>query len=113
RVVSPFSLFPTRHPPPKLSPLSLHDALPIYARPHQFVPHGIGGDDRLVLMGHAAGIETESDPPAERRAERRRSDASSAVALNRRSEEHTSELQSRGHLVCRLLLEKKKKRHRR
>src|SRR5215510_3162466 len=28
--------------------------------------------------------------------------------LMRRSEEHTSELQSRGHLVCRLLLEKKK-----
>src|SRR5207253_10150158 len=28
---------------------------------------------------------------------------------SRRSEEHTSELQSRGHLVCRLLLEKKKK----
>src|SRR6266508_5091390 len=28
-----------------------------------------------------------------------------------RSEEHTSELQSRGHLVCRLLLEKKKKPH--
>ena len=27
-----------------------------------------------------------------------------------RSEEHTSELQSRGHLVCRLLLEKKKKK---
>src|SRR2546422_4526869 len=29
-----------------------------------------------------------------------------------RSEEHTSELQSRLHLVCRLLLEKKKKQHR-
>src|SRR5437870_11463075 len=29
-------------------------------------------------------------------------------ALIHRSEEHTSELQSRGHLVCRLLLEKKK-----
>src|SRR5690554_7153325 len=29
--------------------------------------------------------------------------------LNQRSEEHTSELQSRPHLVCRLLLEKKKK----
>src|SRR5690625_5489871 len=29
-----------------------------------------------------------------------------------RSEEHTSELQSRGHLVCRLLLEKKKKQSR-
>src|SRR5207253_10745351 len=33
------------------------------------------------------------------------------ISLNpRRSEEHTSELQSRGHLVCRLLLEKKKKK---
>src|SRR5207253_9897840 len=31
---------------------------------------------------------------------------------NTRSEEHTSELQSRGHLVCRLLLEKKKKKNR-
>src|SRR5215208_8512477 len=30
-------------------------------------------------------------------------------ARHRRSEEHTSELQSRGHLVCRLLLEKQKK----
>src|SRR5439155_24226932 len=29
--------------------------------------------------------------------------------IHKRSEEHTSELQSRGHLVCRLLLEKKKK----
>src|SRR5690625_6982255 len=29
-----------------------------------------------------------------------------------RSEEHTSELQSRGHLVCRLLLEKKKQKQR-
>src|SRR5437870_11305837 len=29
-------------------------------------------------------------------------------AAGQRSEEHTSELQSRGHLVCRLLLEKKK-----
>src|SRR3712207_8722320 len=32
-----------------------------------------------------------------------------AEALQRRSEEHTSELQSRQYLVCRLLLEKKKK----
>src|SRR2546425_9414670 len=31
-------------------------------------------------------------------------------ALSRRSEEHTSELQSLAYLVCRLLLEKKKKR---
>src|SRR5437870_8016885 len=33
---------------------------------------------------------------------------SRAGACEMRSEEHTSELQSRGHLVCRLLLEKKK-----
>src|SRR2546422_2198989 len=36
-----------------------------------------------------------------------------AVPPVARSEEHTSELQSRLHLVCRLLLEKKKKRNRR
>src|SRR5690625_6254799 len=35
-----------------------------------------------------------------------------ASSTRKRSEEHTSELQSRGHLVCRLLLEKKKKRNR-
>src|SRR5690625_6706317 len=34
-------------------------------------------------------------------------------AKKRRSEEHTSELQSRGHLVCRLLLEKKNSKARR
>src|SRR5207253_10073403 len=35
-------------------------------------------------------------------------DASACREKYKRSEEHTSELQSRGHLVCRLLLEKKK-----
>src|SRR5438876_8556818 len=42
----------------------------------------------------------------------RRSPRSAAVSgwSSRRSEEHTSELQSPVHLVCRLLLEKKKKR---
>src|SRR5687768_17869291 len=40
-----------------------------------------------------------------------RSTASTASSCSRvRSEEHTSELQSRLHLVCRLLLEKKKKK---
>src|SRR5690625_3632069 len=33
------------------------------------------------------------------------------IGSRQRSEEHTSELQSRGHLVCRLLLEKKKRPH--
>src|SRR5437870_12472688 len=36
--------------------------------------------------------------------------AQQGAAQGARSEEHTSELQSRGHLVCRLLLEKKKKK---
>src|SRR2546422_6405487 len=40
---------------------------------------------------------------------RRRADCRSTPSSNRRSEEHTSELQSRLHLVCRLLLEKKNK----
>src|SRR5690625_5793007 len=34
------------------------------------------------------------------------------ISVKSRSEEHTSELQSRGHLVCRLLLEKKKNNRR-
>src|SRR5262245_62993601 len=38
----------------------------------------------------------------------RNSNVSRAIARPRRSEEHTSELQSLRHLVCRLLLEKKK-----
>src|SRR5207253_10963117 len=39
-----------------------------------------------------------------------RSARSPGCSPGSRSEEHTSELQSRGHLVCRLLLEKKKKK---
>src|SRR5690625_3805983 len=35
-------------------------------------------------------------------------DVTATIEAAKRSEEHTSELQSRGHLVCRLLLEKKK-----
>src|SRR2546428_4225786 len=41
----------------------------------------------------------------------RRMDASKKAPAGKRSEEHTSELQSRSDLVCRLLLEKKKKKH--
>src|SRR5947209_9552512 len=39
----------------------------------------------------------------------RRAERGAAVRCAERSEEHTSELQSRQYLVCRLLLEKKKK----
>src|SRR2546422_216195 len=42
----------------------------------------------------------------------RRPSSAAVRAASSRSEEHTSELQSRLHLVCRLLLEKKKKQHR-
>src|SRR5260221_7073056 len=38
-------------------------------------------------------------------------DAQLVACIERRSEEHTSELQSHSDLVCRLLLEKKKKKH--
>src|SRR2546427_7350008 len=43
-----------------------------------------------------------ADPPGERL---------QPNSLSQRSEEHTSELQSQSNLVCRLLLEKKKKQH--
>src|SRR3712207_8512836 len=66
--------------------LSLHDALPISAR-------GGRGLGRLRTSGGA----------------RRRRDHLAEGRMQRRSEEHTSELQSRQYLVCRLLLEKKNK----
>src|SRR2546422_5967363 len=49
-------------------------------------------------------------PAGARRRGRRHRDRARASDLHLRSEEHTSELQSRLHLVCRLLLEKKKKK---
>src|SRR5437870_11349234 len=51
------------------------------------------GDQRLLVHRHV-GSNAEQHRDA-------------AVVDSARSEEHTSELQSRGHLVCRLLLEKK------
>src|SRR3989442_9669249 len=53
-------------------------------------------------LGQADAFLAEGDPFGELAELRQRL---------RRSEEHTSELQSRPHLVCRLLLEKKKRRH--
>src|SRR5690625_5323905 len=48
-------------------------------------------------------------PPRARRGARADRERPGSDRGSGRSEEHTSELQSRGHLVCRLLLEKKKK----
>src|SRR2546422_2467786 len=71
--------------------LSLHDALPIS-------PRRAGGSRGRRGCGAASREIFRRAGSARRRPSRSRS----------RSEEHTSELQSRLHLVCRLLLEKKK-----
>src|SRR5437870_8030357 len=83
--------------------LSLHDALPIWKKPKLW-----------RRPKPSAGPKTTS--PRGRIAPRRRW-AATGARQNRflklwrrpRSEEHTSELQSRGHFVCRLLPEKKKR----
>src|SRR2546422_5311647 len=56
-----------------------------------------------------SGGRSDATPPGRTTTETR----SSCRGAWRRSEEHTSELQSRLHLVCRLLLEKKKNKERR
>src|SRR5256886_10177990 len=66
--------------------LSLHDALPISLRQR--------------LPSHAVVAEGPQ-----------MSGTAGAPHQKKRSEEHTSELQSQSNLVCRLLLEKKKKKH--
>src|SRR3712207_6898921 len=66
--------------------LSLHDALPIFVSGEDLAVH------LLQKFVHARPVD----------------EVWHAVARNPRSEEHTSELQSRQYLVCRLLLEKKK-----
>src|SRR3712207_7151319 len=70
------------------------------------LPHDIRNDDRRPRRG--AVRAERGDAPGARR---RREPAGGLLRVPRatRSEEHTSELQSRQYLVCRLLLEKKKK----
>src|SRR5688572_31720568 len=74
--------------------LSLHDALPIFDVGHDVQPSrlGLGRADRHVGPGPAFPVQPVLGPPGAQR-----------------SEEHTSELLSQSNLVCRLLLEKKKK----
>src|SRR5207253_5471570 len=85
------SFFFTFTAPSKISTLSLHDALPIFFHRDDLgvflVERGQARIQRRCFPA-AGGPGQKNDPV--------------------RSEEHTSELQSRGHLVCRLLLEKKK-----
>src|SRR3712207_7852070 len=81
--------------------LSLHDALPIW-RAWSASPSGPPRRRAPTSPARPAGA-APGGPAGARRAGRRRRGWST-----RRSEEHTSELQSRQYLVCRLLLEKKK-----
>src|SRR5690554_7790180 len=79
--------------------LSLHDALPIFE----------GATAKGRLSGSPAmSISTPSRPRLLRPGCWRA--WSTSCRAPARSEEHTSELQSRPHLVCRLLLEKKKRK---
>src|SRR2546422_6383809 len=73
---------------------------------------------RSIAPGPKFSATTSARPTIRSKMARPRSVFRSSVTLfllalrrrkNQRSEEHTSELQSRLHLVCRLLLEKKKK----
>src|SRR5205823_12242407 len=97
--------------PPELHTLSLHDALPICGCG---VPVCQAGD--MLSAGRTEGTEprasrlpkTLSRTPPRKLVSRGGVSAGVASSSSRRSEEHTSELQSLAYLVCRLLLEKKK-----
>src|SRR2546422_5066382 len=65
--------------------------------------------DRITAACESLGSVREAIRGLRSRRWWKRADAAEKLGLMRRSEEHTSELQSRLHLVCRLLLEKKKK----
>src|SRR3989442_3128542 len=77
--------------------LSLHDALPISS-------DSISGA-RVLVVGTGEGAQFTAINDALSQA---RFGDTIELLGGERSEEHTSELQSRPHLVCRLLLEKKK-----
>src|SRR5204863_9810631 len=87
--------------------LSLHDALPIWCnRCSARSPGARSGHPR---HGSRRRSDRPADTPLARRLRHRGHCELTSVPGCRRSEEHTSELQSRRDLVCRLLLEKKKK----
>src|SRR5689334_23493395 len=68
----------------------------------------IVGRERRSRDHESAGIGDATLGRIERRARIRARQLAEIARLRVRSEEHTSELQSQFHLVCRLLLEKKK-----
>src|SRR5690625_5663123 len=83
--------------------------------PHHFVPRALLTSWLLPLTSSSTNSNTAGGAPSHVRSQSRWQNSNSHSIPRRRlasssprSEEHTSELQSRGHLVCRLLLEKKK-----
>src|SRR5690606_39838989 len=93
--------------------LSLHDALPIFAGEpwYRSLPgrrrfSGVSRESAAAVTGQRTkgGCLRGKQPPLPGGSARR----SGPAETTPRSEEHTSELQSRENLVCRLLLEKKK-----
>src|SRR5699024_12684421 len=91
---------------PVLHPLSLHDALPISSAA------AAGTAKPTAAATTEAASSAEAARPVGRipvGSRRRRRTVPVPGTAPERSEEHTSELQSRFDLVCRLLLEKKKK----
>src|SRR5438034_5529016 len=98
----PTASFLFNHPAlPGFYPLSLHDALPIC---HGFREHR--GDVLAALVSHFAQARIRVGIDIQRAADDVHGQEDSR--RGRRSEEHTSELQSHSDLVCRLLLEKNK-----
>src|SRR5207247_10602934 len=88
--------------PSALDTLSLHDALPI-------CPSRRGGREPRLSRRAIRATTTARSQTSARSGNRRTSRSAWGAAIpSARSEEHTSELQSRVDLVCRLLLEKKK-----
>src|SRR5690625_6020976 len=85
-------------------PLCLHDALPIWVVGS---PGSEMADGPATRPARPRPAQSRSSPS--RCSVMRMSSICSAVSGWLRSEEHTSELQSRGHLVCRHLLENKKR----
>src|SRR5699024_11820008 len=92
-------------------PLSLHDALPIYHSAAICPEHFRGGSLYCKRLAPRGAVLPAIPFPEGRRPARCRPQLRTRTVRRqihqKRSEEHTSELQSRFDLVCRLLLEKK------
>src|SRR2546427_8046210 len=87
--------------------LSLHDALPI----SWAWPAAVRGS-RWSVLRNVMNFETPDNAGHLAQGESCVTGGPAAYLATLRSEEHTSELQSQSNLVCRLLLEKKKKTQR-